>query len=93
MDAIKTCAVFLTTHIGYWALFFFIFLVFIGQAIYAYFRLDRPEIINEFTPLEIEMTRMRIYKYLANDLIVASLLFLLLALSIVLKLAFMLGWI
>ena len=75
------------------SVFFFIYLVFIGQAIYAYSRLDRPEIINEFTPLEIEMTKMRIYKYLANDLIVASSLFLLLALSIVLKLALMLGWI
>ena len=93
MDIISVCALFLIEHIYYWVLFFFIFLAFVVWAIYAYFRLERPEIKNEFTPFEIEMTKCRIFKYLIGDIATAIFFFSLIVLSFVLKIAFMLAWI
>lgn len=93
MDIFRICVIFLAEHVWYWALFFFISLAFIGHAIYAYFRLDRPEIKREYDCAEIEMTKRRIGEYLIRDLMAASTFFLVTVLSLALKLALMLGWI
>ena len=89
MEAINACILFLVNNFYYWIAFFVIYLAFIGQAIHAYFRLERPEIKNEFTPMEIEITRERIRSYLRGDIIITSILFLLVILSLGLKLWFM----
>jgi len=88
MDVFNACVLFLVGHIWYWVLFFFIYLAFIGQAIHAYFRLDRPEIKKECDIYEIEATRRRIGRHLRFDLIIALVFFLLMVLSIGLKLWF-----
>ncbi|MDO8443135.1 MAG: hypothetical protein Q7S81_02685 [bacterium] len=93
MEAINACILFLVGHIWYWVGFFIIYLFFIGQAIYAYFRLDRPEIKKEFDIFEIEAMKRRIGRYLCCDLIIALVFFLLAVLSLVLKLALALAWI
>jgi len=88
MEAINACILFLAVNAYYFVGAFTVYLVFIGQAVYCFFRLDRPEIRKEFTPYEIEMTRERIGRHLLVDIVVTSILFLLMLLSLGLKLWF-----
>ena len=85
MEVINTCIQFLVKFLYFWILFFVLHLVLIAQAVHAYFKLDRPEIKKEFTPLEIEMTRRRICGCLQRDMVITSILFLLVILSLGLK--------
>ncbi|MHB9019878.1 MAG: hypothetical protein ACYC3G_03345 [Minisyncoccota bacterium] len=89
MDVFNLCALFLVKYIYLWVTLLVVYLVFIGQAIYYFFRLDRPEIKKEFNQYEIEATRRRIGRHLCFDLIVALIFFLLVVLSLGLKLWFL----
>ena len=88
MDVINACVLFLVKNTYYFIGAFVVYLVFIGQTIYYFFGLDRPEIKKKFTPLEIEMARRRIGGYLRGDIIIISILLLLVVLSLGLKLWF-----